>query len=148
MVLWSCGSRPRIRPCHGVVVSWWHVPGSAGIRVIVITGDNKLTAEAVCRKIGVFGDQDADLSRRSFTGGEFAAMAEPQQIHTLMSDPTAGLVFSRAMPAHKQDLVRLLQKQGLVVAMTGDGVNDAPALKKVALSRISLSPVLPPSLPL
>ncbi|KDP44163.1 hypothetical protein JCGZ_05630 [Jatropha curcas] len=96
----------------------------AGIRVIVITGDNKGTAEAICREIGVFGPYD-DISSRSMTGKEF--MEHPDQKSHLKQD--AGLLFSRAEPRHKQEIVRLLKEEGEVVAMTGDGVNDAPALK-------------------
>ena len=99
---------------------------AAGIRVIVITGDNKKTAESICRDIGVFS-ADEDLSGKSVTGREFAAMPEADQIAMLSGG--GGRVFSRAEPRHKQDIVRLLKGQGEVVAMTGDGVNDAPALK-------------------
>ena len=97
----------------------------AGIRVVVITGDNKLTAETICRQIGVFGP-DEDLTGKSYTGREFVEMTPEQQLHAAK---TANL-FSRTEPAHKSILVDLLQSTGAIVAMTGDGVNDAPGLKK------------------
>ncbi|KAJ0396361.1 hypothetical protein ATCC90586_002260 [Pythium insidiosum] len=110
--------RPMIEMCH-----------TAGIRVIVITGDNKLTAESICRKIGVFSDTE-DVSRKSFTGAEFFAMSKDKQIEYLMNKEGNGMVFSRTEPKHKQQLVKMLKQQGEVAAMTGDGVNDAPALKQ------------------
>ncbi|CAN7066174.1 unnamed protein product [Brassica oleracea var. botrytis] len=97
---------------------------TAGIRVMVITGDNKSTAEAICREIGVF-EADEDISTRSLTGKEFMDVKD-QKNHLRQS---GGLLFSRAEPKHKQEIVRLLKEDGEVVAMTGDGVNDAPALK-------------------
>ena len=99
----------------------------AGIRVIVITGDNKLTAEAICAEIGVF-DSMREAAEFSFTGREFTQMTKQQQRACLKGEFN-GVVFSRAEPKHKQDIVRLLREDGHIVAMTGDGVNDAPALK-------------------
>ena len=91
---------------------------------MVITGDNKETAEAICREIGVFNPHE-DISSKSFTGKDFMALPDKR----IQLRRQGGLLFSRAEPKHKQEIVRLLKEDGEVVAMTGDGVNDAPALK-------------------
>ncbi|MFN3682800.1 MAG: cation-translocating P-type ATPase [Fimbriimonadaceae bacterium] len=93
----------------------------AGIRVKMITGDHRLTAEAIGRQIGIAGEDEAAL-----TGSQLARMSDEE----LVSAADRTNVFARVAPDQKLRLVRALQAKGHVVAMTGDGVNDAPALKQ------------------
>uniref|UniRef100_A0A8C5B114 Calcium-transporting ATPase n=1 Tax=Gadus morhua TaxID=8049 RepID=A0A8C5B114_GADMO len=100
----------------------------AGIRVIMITGDNKGTAIAICRRIGIFGE-DEDVSDRAYTGREFDDLPGDSQRDAVKR----AQCFARVEPAHKSKIVGFLQSFDEITAMTGDGVNDAPALKKAEI---------------
>ncbi|MDO8862314.1 HAD-IC family P-type ATPase [Haliea sp. E1-2-M8] len=99
----------------------------AGIVVKMVTGDHAATAGAIGREIGLFASADAE-----------AGVVTGQQIHDSSDDELISLVrttnvFARVAPEHKLRLVKALQADGQVVAMTGDGVNDAPALKRAEI---------------
>jgi len=92
----------------------------AGIRVKMITGDHRVTAMAIAKQVGLINTENA------LTGHEITAMADAE----LSARVEEVDVYARVTPEHKLRLVTLLQARGLVVSMTGDGVNDAPALRR------------------
>lgn len=93
---------------------------TAGIKTVMITGDNKLTATAVGKTVGLLDDGDV------LEGSEIEKMNDEELSIAVRSVS----IYARAAPAHKLRIVEALKRNGHVVAMTGDGVNDAPALKK------------------
>lgn len=95
---------------------------SAGIRIIMITGDYGLTAESIARRIGII----RGAQPRIVTGAELDSMDDTALREALTDE----VIFARAAPEHKLRVVNALRAQGHVVAVTGDGVNDAPALKQ------------------
>ena len=95
---------------------------NAGVKVKIVTGDTGATAREIGRQVGLWTDEDTD--ENIITGPEFAALTDDEAAQRL----AAVKVMARARPDDKARLVRLLQQQGEVVAVTGDGTNDAPAL--------------------
>lgn len=100
----------------------------AGIRVIMITGDNKNTAEAICKRIGIFEEEES-TEGMAYSGREFDELSPNEQRNAVANSR----MFARVEPFHKSKIVEYLQSMGEISAMTGDGVNDAPALKKAEI---------------
>lgn len=120
------GLQAMIDPPRQEAVSAVQVCQSAGVRVKMITGDHAQTASAIATQIGLQGETDSKGRLRALTGGELARLNDAELIE--QADRTA--VFARVAPEQKLRLVEALQARGHVVAMTGDGVNDAPALRQ------------------
>ena len=99
---------------------------AGGVKVIMITGDAETTALAIGRKLGMPLSTSRAGYRPVLCGDELDQMSEEELAYAM----TATSVFARTSPEHKMKIIRALQSRGDVVAMTGDGVNDAPALKK------------------
>ena len=99
--------KDSIRKCH-----------DAGIKVVMITGDHRLTAEAIAKELGIKG--------KSLTGEEL----EKINLGEIVNDVG---IYARVNPSHKMEIINALREKGHIVAMTGDGVNDAPALKKAEI---------------
>lgn len=97
-----------------------------GVKVIMITGDAETTAVAIARKLGMGIQSSSSDARSVLRGDELDKMSE-QELSGAIASTT---IFARTSPDHKMKIIRALQARGDVVAMTGDGVNDAPALKK------------------
>ncbi len=99
----------------------------AGIRILMVTGDYGLTAEAVARRVGIVGPGPA----RVVTGGELDGLDE-EALSALLAGREQ-LIFARVRPEHKLRVVTTLERSGEIVAVTGDGANDAPALKAASI---------------
>ncbi|HTI21263.1 MAG TPA: cation-transporting P-type ATPase [Kutzneria sp.] len=97
----------------------------AGIRVVMVTGDYALTAEAIARKVGIL---PAGVVARTVTGAELDGI-DDAALRTLLAD-SPHVLFARVKPEHKMRVVNAFKQLGEVVAVTGDGANDAPALKR------------------
>ena len=96
----------------------------AGIRVIMVTGDNPLTAQVIAKEVGIWQEGDSVLN------GQEIEVMNGDQLQNALNGCT---IIARALPEHKYRIVKLLQAQGEIVAVTGDGVNDVPALKAADL---------------
>lgn len=114
-----CAISDPIRPEVPAAISTCN---DAGIRVIIVTGDTPGTAAEIGRQIGIINDNGTS---RTITGAEFGAMTDSDLKDNVLPNLA---ILSRARPADKERLVRLLQDMNHVVAVTGDGTNDAPAL--------------------
>ncbi|MBI4309698.1 MAG: HAD-IC family P-type ATPase, partial [Candidatus Omnitrophica bacterium] len=120
------GLQAMIDPPRREVIEAVQKCQAAGIRVKMITGDHVLTAAAIARQIGLQGGDHPDEKTFAITGKKLEHLSDEELIGAV----DRLTVFARVAPEQKLRLVKALQARGCVVAMTGDGVNDAPALKQ------------------
>lgn len=95
---------------------------SAGIKVVMITGDHKITARAIAKEAGILGEEEKE--EKIITGKELDGLSDPE-LRKIIGKVS---VFARVTPEHKLRIIKAYRERGEVVAMTGDGVNDAPSL--------------------
>ncbi len=119
------GLQGMIDPPRDEVIEAMKRCKEAGIKAVMITGDHKLTATAVARELGQL-PEDGEKKSRILTGTELDRM-DAQQLEDVIENV---VVYARVSPEHKLRIVDAFKKKGEVVAMTGDGINDAPALKR------------------
>jgi len=105
--------KPAVKECH-----------RAGIRILMITGDYGLTAQSIAKEVEIIADEPCKIIK----GKELDKLSDEQVKRILKGD--CNVIFARAVPEHKMRIASLLKSEDAIVAMTGDGVNDAPALKK------------------
>jgi Ca2+-transporting ATPase len=120
------GLQAMIDPPRKEAIEAIHACQTAGIDVKMITGDHILTAQEIARQIGFREKESASEHKTAYTGRELSEMSDADLIEAVKY----ANVFARVTPEQKLRLVEALQSQNHVVAMTGDGVNDAPALKR------------------
>lgn len=115
------GLAGMIDPPRPAAIKAVEVCKNAGIKTVMITGDHKTTAEAIAKELNIYNEKDLIL-----TGNQLDQISE-QELKMAVNDAT---VYARVSPKHKLRIVKALRERGHVVAMTGDGVNDAPAIKE------------------
>jgi len=118
------GLQGMIDPPREEVIPAMKLCQEAGIKVVMVTGDHKLTAVAVAKEIGLLKETSED--KCVLTGAELDEISD-EELEKIVDDIS---VYARVSPEHKVRIVNALKKRGYVVAMTGDGVNDAPAVKR------------------
>jgi len=121
------GLQGMIDPPREEAIEAVHACLRAGIQVKMITGDHALTASVIAEKIGIVTQPECLPSCAAVLTGKQMALLSPEELVSAAEETN---VFARVAPEQKLNLVRALQARGHVVAMTGDGVNDAPALKQ------------------